>query len=342
MDRRDFLKVGGAAAVAGGGVAPLAAAQERKAPAIRPDAQRLVLAAADDTPGLGAARLAQRLETATGGRFRIAIETRATGSDAADPDLRFAPACDDTRLHPAFGVFAGLPHGLDAAQHETWLAVGGGQMLWDELAAGFGWKPLPAGHTGASAGLWASRRLETPADLAGATLHVSGPARDMLAALGATPVDLAPHEIRAALADGRIAAAEWLGPLAAVAPDLQPLAERLYLPGLTPAGLTIALSVRTPLWQRLSAADQAIFEACAAEEYRLSLADARAHALIARQVATPSKWPVRHAFAPALAQALERTAAEAVERIAATDAEARRIADSYAAFRALFGEPALA
>ena len=185
---------------------------------------------------------------------------------------------------------------------QTWLAAGGGAMLWDELAADLGFKPLVAGHTGPSPGVWAAARLETVADLAGARVHADGLAADVLRALGAAPTVRAGADSDGEqLADGRLQAAEWLGPLAAVAPDLQPLAQRLYQPGFNRNGMVLSLNVAKPLWDGMSAADRAIFEGCAAQEYQLSLADAAAHALIERQVESPSKWPVRLGWSSELA-----------------------------------------
>ena len=216
-------------------------------------------------------------------------------------------------------------------------------MLWDELGAEFGFKPLVAGHTGPSAGVWAAARLEAPSDLVGRHVCMSRGSPAMSCAIWALrrPRSLA-EDLRAALADGRLQAAEWLGPLAAAAPDLQPLAQRLYQPGFNRNGLLLSLGVKKHLWDGMSAADRAIFEACAAQEYHLSLTDAAAHALIASQVATPSKWPVRLAWPGRLAEALDQAAAEVVERIAATDAASRRIHDSYRAFRRMLDEPATA
>ena len=215
--------------------------------------------------------------------------------------------------------------------HQTWLAVGGGQMLWDDLAAQFGFKPLVAGHTGPSSGLWAARRLETVADLTGARLHVDGLAADVVRALGAMPVHVAIDDLRAGLAEGRIDAAELLAPLPLAAPDLQPLAERLYSPGLNAGGPVLSLDVRKEVWDRLGAADQAIFEACAAEAYQVALVEARAHEMMAAQVAQTSKWPVRSALGRELSAALERTAGEVIADMAGRDREARRIHDSYLA-----------
>jgi TRAP-type mannitol/chloroaromatic compound transport system substrate-binding protein len=215
-------------------------------------------------------------------------------------------------------------------------------MLWEELAAEFGRKPLVGGHTGVSAGVWAATRLEAVSDLAGARVHAEGLAADMLRALGAAPVTMDAADLGAALADGRLQAAEWLGPIAAAAPDLQPLAQRLHSPGFNPHGMLLSLDVSRRLWDGMSVADRAILEGCAAQEYQLSLADAAAHALIARQVQSPGKWPVRLAWSSDLRADLERAAAEAVAAIADIDPAAQRIHDSYQAFRRMLLEPATA
>ncbi len=341
MDRRDFLKTTGAAAVAAGtgSAAALSAdgaggTTEASAPAILAGRRVLTLGSdfAADLTGLGPARLARRIAAATGGRYLVHL-TR----EPSAPDMTYGLAGRHGHLHRAFAVFAGLPLalGLEAADQHAWLAVGGGQMLWDELAAGFGFKPLVAGHTGPSAGVWAAARLETPADLEGAALHLEGLAAEAAALLGATPVRLAPDELAAAFAGGQIRAGEWLGPLAAVSSDLRPLAQRLYEPGLHAAGMVLSLDVRRPVWEAMSPADQAIFAACAAQEYQLALAEARAHALIAAQVAAPAKWPLRLALPEAVTEALETALAEVLHGIAAADPEGRRINDSYQAFRHL-------
>ena len=214
MDRRDFLKTTGAAAVAGGASA---ADAQVPTPAILSGSKQVTLASyTGDLPGSGADRLARRIETATEGRYRIELVS------GADADLTYGSAWRHAGLHPAFAVFAGLPfsQGLDAPSQQTWLAAGGGAMLWDELAAEHGFKPLVVGHTGPSPGVWSAVRLETPSDLVGARLHAEGLAGDVLRDLGAMPATFAPEDLRGALADGRLQAAEWLGPLAAAAPDL--------------------------------------------------------------------------------------------------------------------------
>jgi TRAP-type mannitol/chloroaromatic compound transport system substrate-binding protein len=334
MDRRDFLKVGGAAAVTAGGVGTATA---QSAPAILPDATELRLASPDlpDAPGFGPDRLARRIELATGGRYCITATP-----DVGAADLVFGNVNRQRDLHPAFAFFAGLPLGLglDAPWQQAWLAIGGGQMLWDDLAGRFGFKPLVAGHTGPSGGTWTSRRLETASDLSGARMHVDGLAADVVKSLGATPVHLAAGDLRSGLAEGRIDTAELLAPLVLAAPDLQPLAERLYSPGLNAGGAVLSLDVRSEVWDGLGAADQAIFEACAAEAYAQSLAEAQGHEMMAAQLATTAKWPVRSALGAELRQALERAAGDVLAQVASYDLDARRIHDSHQAFRAMLGE----
>lgn len=347
MDRRDFLKTTGAAAVTAGATASAATAAETDAkstvaaPSVLPGAERLVLGSAwgPDMARPNVERLAHTLEKAMGGRYRIEVQPAIV-----DADLVFASAHDQASLHPAFAYFAGLPAGLgiDAAALPIWLGVGGGQMLWDEMAAAFGWKSLLAGHTGASAGLWTSRRIETAQDFAGLKIATVGLACDVVSALGAEAVAPPPHVIKAGLAGGRLHAAEWPGPLAALAPNLQPVAERLYSPAFAEQGMALGLNVSRRLWEHLGAADQAIIEACAAQEYQLSLSEAWAHESIVQQMSAPGKWPVRQALPQAVGAAVLDAAHDVVAGLAATDAESRRIGDSLEAFRSLTRPPVTA
>jgi TRAP-type mannitol/chloroaromatic compound transport system substrate-binding protein len=334
MDRRDFLKVGGAAAVTAGSAG---AATARSAPTILPGATELRLASPDlpDVPGLAPDRLARRIELATGGRYRI-----TAAPDVAAADLVFGSVNRQRKLHPAFAYFAGLPLGigLDHAKHQTWLAIGGGQMLWDDLAARFEFKPLAAGHTGPSGGIWTSSyRLEARLDLRGIRMHIEGLAAEVVKLLGATPLHVDVDDLRRELFVGYIDAAELLAPLVLAAPDLQPLAKRLYSPGLNTGGSLRSLDVRREVWDRLGASDQAIFEACAAEAWAQSQVEAQGHQLMAAQLATTAKWPVRSPLGAELMSALERTARDVLGQVAGYDLDAQRIHDSYQAFRAMLG-----
>jgi TRAP-type mannitol/chloroaromatic compound transport system substrate-binding protein len=344
MDRRDFLKVSGAAAATAAVGASQSTAEQSThktdaltgAPHVSSALRELVLVTPweVDLAGFGAsaARLARRIEIASGGRYRIAVDHNAAEALTVG-DLAFGCPHENASLHPAFAFFGGLPcgQGLDAQAFQAWITTGGGEMLWDDLAAGFGMKPLLAGHTGPSAGLWSNRRLETAASLARLKVFAVGLAADVLRRVGAEPVSVAGHELKASLGGGLIHAAEWLGPMAAVASDLTPLAERLYRPGLNVYGVALSLNVNRRLWEAMNEADQALFAACAAEEWRLALAEARAHAAIATQVAGPRSSRV--ILPPEAVTAFADAASEVVQQLADGDPISGRIWDSYRAFR---------
>ena len=105
-------------------------------------------------PADQAHRLCRRIATMSDGRIRVvpsfAIADGLAAVRAGDADLYFASEHDSRRAsrlrllrRPARRSRPGSPQHLQA-----WVAVGGGQALWDELAGDVGIKPLLAAHTG--------------------------------------------------------------------------------------------------------------------------------------------------------------------------------------------------
>ena len=68
------------------------------------------------------------------------------------------------------------------------MLAGGGQQLWDDLAANFDVKAMLAGHTGEQPCFVASRRVSDVGELAGGKVAVSGLARDVVRGFGLEPV----------------------------------------------------------------------------------------------------------------------------------------------------------
>jgi hypothetical protein len=102
----------------------------------------------------------------------------------------------------------------------------------------------------------------------------------------------------------------------------------------------LTLSVRGAVWQSLTAAEQAIFAAVAAEEHRLSLAEAKLSAAVTGQLRPLGKWPRRQGLPTALRGALALGARAVADEVAGTDKASRRIADSYRAHRRLLAADA--
>jgi TRAP-type mannitol/chloroaromatic compound transport system substrate-binding protein len=344
MDRREFLISSGAAVAA---ASPAAAQTEAASvlPASRTGTGtllRLSMAWADAPhgPADSARRLARRIEQMTDGRYRIEVYTAADGtSDAAD--LVHGSAHDFSSLHPAFAYFAGLPGSAGLAPQDLahWIAVGGGQMLWDDLAGRHGWKPLLAGHSGDAPPLWSRQPINGLADLAGQRLAAPGLGADVARALGAEALE-APVATVGALADGSVFAVEAGGLATSLASGIAALAPHATGQGLNGHGTALALHVRRALWDRLSESDRAIFAAAAAEEFQLAFAEERAHTGLARRVLEAKG--VRFAPWPAdIADALDRVAEATIAHVAGRDDLALRIDQSYMAFRSLLsGTPA--
>lgn len=336
MDRREFLiSTGGAAVVAASSASVAAEVQAASPEAVANNGApllRLSMPWADSPqgPADSAHRLVRRFQAMTNSRYRIEIGTGLDGSD-----LLFGSPHDFAHHHPAFAYFGGLPgaSGLEAQDFAHWLAVGGGQMLWDDLAADFGWKPLLAGHLGGSPPLWSRAPITGLADLTGQPIAVDGLGADVARALGAEPVPLRADAAIRALSDGSVRAAEAGGVLSGLSLGAGQAARYATGAGLNGHGTTLALHIRIDTWDRLGSTDQAILAAAAAEAFHASLAEARAHERIARQTLTDtfgiefSPWPED------IAGALDRIAEASIAHVAGYDARGARIDHSYMAFR---------
>ena len=346
MDRRTFLKSTGAAA-AGTATAslPANAAETPATPALVGGARELRLTTAWplETPVYGdsVTRLVRRIETATGGRYRTVqagtshAGLAAIASGAAD--LYHAPEHLHLDTEPALAYFAALPapFGLDAQSFQAWLVAGGGQMLWDDLAGDLGVKPLMAGHTGPAVGLWLNQPLPDEDGYRGLRLNLFGLAGQVLRQLGGEPHTLPPAIIAAALADGRLDGAEWAGPMANVAAGIHLAARHVVPRAFNPHGSAHTLGVSRSLWESLTESDRAIFEACAAEEVRVSIAEAVAHRRIAWKSVAERHGVVADLRPTRQPEALAVAARDTIAAVAASSPKAERIDASYRSFAEL-------
>lgn len=339
MDRRTFLRTTTAAAA----TVPGAAAAALPAPALVRGPEKICFLSRWTTgvPVLGdaAARLARRLEDAFDGRFCVVLNEPATGG--VQGDLSFGTLDLDRAREPGFAFFAGLPGslGLTPAHLQAWLAVGGGQLLWDDLAAHHGTKPLLAGHTGAEPGLWAARPLAEVRDLADAPVAVAGLGSALAKALGARPVGFPPEELCDAFSQGRLAAAEWGNQLAGLALGLPGAASIYYRGGFHRAGVPVVLDVNLALWERLGASGRTIVEGIAAQELALALAEAALHRRIAEETMAGAPGLLIADLPARIAGAVDLAGAALVEEFAAGSVAAARVRDSYLAMRRLLALP---
>ena len=114
--------------------------------------------------------------------------------------------------HPAWAYFTAVPFGLVYTEINAWIRFGGGQELWDELAAEYDLKCLMCGNTGVQMGGWFRKEVNTVSDLKGLKFRMPGLGGDVLAKVGASPVSLSGGQIYENLISGAIDATEWVGP----------------------------------------------------------------------------------------------------------------------------------
>ncbi|MCG6116837.1 MAG: TRAP transporter substrate-binding protein DctP [Aquimonas sp.] len=349
MKRRDWLKVAGAAA-AGSGLALAGCAEQVSAPAgaARGDEPvrqwKMVTSWPSGFPGLGtgAADLARLITRASGGRINV----RVYGAGELVPafevfdavsrgtaEMGHSAAYYWSGKSPAASFFCAVPFGLNAQEMNGWLYHGGGLELWRELYAGFNLVPFAAGNTGVQMAGWFKREIRSLADLAGLKMRIPGLGGEVMARVGATPVNLPGGEIFSALQTGALDAAEWVGPYNDLAFGLHRVAKYCYYPGWQEPGPTLECMVHKPAFEALPEDLQAVVEASCRAVNDGMLAE-----YTARNVAALRTLQAEHGieFRPLpedVMQALRQATREALDDISRRDAFAARVHASMREFR---------
>jgi TRAP-type mannitol/chloroaromatic compound transport system substrate-binding protein len=274
MKRRDFLKK---SAVASAGV--VAASTAFSTPAISQGLKKMVVVSTwpRDFPGLGtgAQRVAKRINDATDGR--ISVEYFAAGERVGAFDSFDEVASGNAQAyhgadyywkgkHPGWAYFTSVPFGLTYTEMNAWIRFGGGQELWDELAAGFGLKCVMAGSTGCQMGGWFRKEMNSADDFKGLKMRMPGLGGDVIAKLGASPVSIPGGQIYENLVSGAIDATEWVGPWNDSFMKFYEAAKYYYYPGFHEPGSMLALGMNKKFWDGLSKTDQIIIESAAGLE----------------------------------------------------------------------------
>nr|WP_282452620.1 TRAP transporter substrate-binding protein [Lysobacter sp. CAU 1642] len=295
-------------------------------------------------PGLGsgAARLAELITRASGGRIRVkvlaagelvpAFETFDAVSRGT-AELGHGASYYWKGKAEAAPFFCAIPFGMNAQEMNGWLAYGGGLELWRELYAPFNLVPFAAGNTGVQAAGWFNREINSVADLAGLKMRIPGLGGEVMARVGATPVNLPGGELFQALQSGTIDAAEWVGPYNDLAFGLHRVAKYCYMPGWQEPGPTLECIVNKTAFDALPDDLKAIIEACCQAVNDSMLAEYTARNRQAmEQLVSEHQVQFRNLPDGVLA-ALKQATDEVLAEITARDAFAKRVHESYQAFQ---------
>ena len=278
MDRRSFLKntaLGGSAAAATALAAPAYAQGKRTLTLVTTWGRGL--AGVHDS----AQRCADMITAMTDGN--LTIDLKAAGElvgafevfdavTAGQADLYHGADYYFVGQHPGYAFFTAVPFGMTAQELVNWYYHDGGHELHDELGQIFGLKSFLAGNTGAQAGGWFAKEINSPEDFQGLKFRMPGLGGQALGKLGASVQNLPGSEVYQALASGAIDGTEWIGPWADEKAGFQEITKIYYTAGFHEPGAGLSLATNREVFESLSPAHQKIIEIAAGECHQWNLA----------------------------------------------------------------------
>ena len=337
---RRALARGGALGVAGALAAPaapaLAQSDKRRWRMVTSWPKRL------PGPGMSAERVAERIGALSGGRFEVTVSAAgeivpafevldAVGSGVAE--MGHTAAFYWQGKAPAAAFFTTVPFGLTPNEHVAWIDAGGGQALWDELYAPFGVKPFMGGNTGVCMGGWFRREIKSRDDVRGLKVRSLGLGGEVYRRLGAVAQTTSPGEILVALQSGVIDGAEFVGPGSDIALGLYRFAPFYYGPGFNKPNGTGECIVSLKAWETLDSEMKAIVTHACAAEAAFALAEMERLNIEALNTLTTRDNAQLRTFPPDLVAAARTQAGDVLGELAGKSAGAKKIHDSYVAFR---------
>ncbi|NER26977.1 MAG: ABC transporter substrate-binding protein [Symploca sp. SIO1C4] len=178
-----------------------------------------------------------------------------------------------------------IPFGLNPQEQNAWLNYKKNsddkltyiQTIYQKV--GLNVIPFPAGATGTQMGGWFKREITSIDQLQDLKMRIPGLGAEVLGKFGvSTDMDLIGqlipiNEIIKRLKDGRLDAAEWIGPYDDLKLGLDVVAPYYYTPGWWEPGTTFDVQVNREAWDKLPESYQEIFEAACLETHMKILAE---------------------------------------------------------------------
>jgi len=334
--RRHFL-----AAAAGG-----AAASALPAPAIAQGTVRwkMVTTWPKNFPGLGtgAQRICDRISALTDGRMQVRLYAAGElvpAFEAFDAvrdgiaEMTHDAAYYWVAKHKSTPFFCTVPGGLTHQEHMGWIYHGTGQALWDELYGEFGLKGFLAGGTGVQMGGWFQKEITSVDSLKGLKMRIPGLGGEVMNRLGVTAVNMPGGEILPALQSGVIDATEWVGPWNDLAFGFHRVARYYYGPGFHEPSSALEVIVDKDKFESLPSDMRTAVEAACMAENGYMLAEFMAANTTAQTVLVNGYGVNIGSFPDDVIRAAYKTAHDVVAETAEEGQLARRIYESWAAFR---------
>lgn len=255
MKRKDFIRNGVLAGLAGGTLATGCANEEATIPVpgiitkknIR---WKMVTTWPPNFPviGEGCIKLAEWIKEMSAGRLDIHVY----GGGELVPPLQVFEAVSSgavemghgasyywAGVQPALQFFASIPFGMNAQQMTAWLESGGGKELWEEVYSRYNIQPFISGNTGVQMGGWFNKKITRLEDFRGLKMRMPGLGGKILEKVGASILLSPGGELYTNLERGVIDATEWIGPYHDYLMGFHKIAKYYYSPGWHEAGTVL-------------------------------------------------------------------------------------------------------
>mgnify|MGYP004701536197 CR=1 FL=1 len=335
MERRRFIRSAGLVGILATGAAPAVHAK----PALRWRLASSFPKTLEITHG-SAHFFAREVRDMSGGKFEIDVHSAdelLPAFDVLDSVQRGTVECGHTAAYyyidrdETFALDCAIPFGLNARQMAAWLRHGNGLNLLREFYLNYGIVNFPMGNSGAQMGGWYRKPINSPADLKGLKMRITGLGGKVFARLGGIPVNLPGAEIYPALERGMIHAAEWVGPYDDLKLGLHKLKLYYAYPGWWEGSTQLSLYVNRRAYDALTAENKAIIKAAATAAHcdMLTQYDAKNPLALKELIAIGARLTP---FPKTVLDAAHQAADELYAELAEKNPHWKRIYGSYAAF----------
>jgi TRAP-type mannitol/chloroaromatic compound transport system substrate-binding protein len=337
MKRRQFLKVAGASAAATVIAAPAIA---QSMPEIKWRLTSSFPKSLDTIYG-AAETFSKAVAEATDNKFQIQVFAAGEivpGLQAADAVSNgTVEVCHTASYYyfgkdPTFAFGTAIPFGMNQRMLDAWNYMGGGLELMNDFYKKFNIYAIPAGNTGAQMGGWFRKEIKSVDDLKGLKMRIGGFAGRVMAKLGVVPQQLAGGDIYPALEKGTLDACEWVGPYDDEKLGFQKVAPYYYYPGWWEGGPMLHNFINIAKWNELPKSYQSIVNSASqvANTWMMAKYDAQNPGALKRLVAGGAKL---QPFSQPIMDASWKAALEVYDETNKTNADFKKVYDSYMAFR---------
>ena len=233
---------------------------------------------------------------------------------------------------PTFALCCSIPFGPNARQQNAWFNDGGGNALINDFVKKFNLYAFPGGNTGTQMGGWFRKEINTVDDFKGLKFRIGGWAGQTIQRLGAVPQQLASGDIYPALEQGKIDAAEWVGPYDDEKLGFYKVARYYYYPGWWEGATALHFFINRDKWNDLPDAYQGVLAAASAYVNTDVQAryDARNPAALKRLVAAGAQL---RPFSQPIMEACLKAANDLSAEVSASNPDFKKVYDSLMAFR---------